>query len=224
MHGLSVIIPVLNEQATIVDTLLCLQALRERGNEVIVVDGGSRDATRSLATAYADTVITAPKGRGTQLNQGAAQAQGHALLFLHADTRAPRDVDCRILQALAGGCGWGRFDVSLSGRHPLLRVVERLMNLRSRWTGIATGDQGIFVSSELFHRLGGFPEQPLMEDIAFSRELKKVTRPHCLRTRLITSSRRWEQQGIVATILRMWTLRLAYYLGVPAGTLARRYD
>jgi rSAM/selenodomain-associated transferase 2 len=224
MSRLSVIIPARNEQAGIGATLERLQGLRRRGHQVLVVDGGSHDNTVARCAGLADTVIAGRAGRAVQMNAGAALADGDILLFLHADTRVPANIDKQIIAALAEHSGWGHFDVRLSGRHPLLRLVESLMNLRARLSGIATGDQGLFVSRCLFDTLGGFPDIPLMEDIAFSRQLKRVRRPHCLRTRLVTSSRRWERQGVLATIFKMWVLRLAYSLGVPAAQLARHYD
>jgi len=221
---LSVIVPTLNEAASIGDTLQPLQALRSRGHEVILVDGGSEDDTLQLAAGLADLCISAPSGRARQMNAGAAAARGDVLWFLHADTRAAPAADRVIAAACATPGCWGRFDVHLSGRQPLLRVVERLMNLRSRMTGIATGDQGIFVSRALFERVGGFPDLPLMEDIELSKRLRRIRRPLCLSQQLVTSSRRWERRGIVRTIALMWYLRLAYFLGVPAERLALRYD
>ncbi|HHO67576.1 MAG TPA: glycosyltransferase [Gammaproteobacteria bacterium] len=222
---LSVIVPALNEGETIAATLARLQPLRARGHEVLVVDGGSRDDTRERAAALADRVLQAPRGRARQMNAGAAQAGGDLLWFLHADTLAPVDAD-RLLAAVVAGrrAAWGRFDVRLSGRHPLLWLVGRLMNLRSRLTGIATGDQGLFVSRGLFGRVGGFPDLPLMEDVELSRRLRRELRPLCLRQRLVTSSRRWEQRGVLRTVLLMWYLRAAWALGVPARRLAARYE
>lgn len=222
MH-LSIIVPALDESAAIVPTLGALQPLRAAGHEVIVVDGGSRDATAAMAAPLADRVLRSPPGRALQMNAGLRAARGGALLFLHADTHLPPGADERVLAALAAGACWGRFDVRLSGRRRLLRVVERLMNLRSRLTGIATGDQAIFGTATAFAAVGGFPELPLMEDVAISRRLKRLGRPACLRTPVVTSSRRWEQRGILRTIALMWLLRLAFALGVPAAWLARVY-
>jgi rSAM/selenodomain-associated transferase 2 len=224
MSRLSIIIPTLNEAAGIEATLARLQDARRRGHEVIVVDGGSGDATLRHCEGLADRMLVARRGRARQMNAGAAIAQGDTLLFLHADTLVPPDFDVHIVRALRNQPGWGRFDVRLSGRHPLLRVVERLMNLRSRLSGIATGDQGLFVSRTRFLDLGGYPDLPLMEDIALSRLLKRWRRPGCLRARLLTSSRRWESHGVLRTIVRMWWLRAAFFLGVPAARLARQYD
>jgi rSAM/selenodomain-associated transferase 2 len=221
---LSIVIPALDEAAHIGDTLGPLQDLRPRGHEIILVDGGSRDDTVGLATPLVDRCMMAPRGRAHQMNAGAAAASGDILWFLHADTRAPPDAAQCILNACSHGDGWGRFDVRLSGRQPLLRLVERLMNLRSRMTGIATGDQGMFVTRQLFNRVGGFPDLPLMEDIELSKRLCGSHRPILLRRQVLVSSRRWESRGIVRTIALMWYLRLAYALGVPAERLAVRYD
>ena len=156
------------------------------------------------------------------MNAGAAHAKGDVLLFLHADTKMPDDADALIAQALQDR-HWGRFDVTLDGRHPLLRVVEVMMNWRSRLTGIATGDQAIFVRRATFDAVGGFPNQPLMEDIDLSAKLKRVGKPACLRAQVTTSARRWEKHGIVTTIVKMWWLRAAYFLGAKAETIARWY-
>lgn len=219
---LSIVIPTLNEAATLRTLLLALQPWRGPGCEVIVADGGSRDGTAALAAPLVDRVVEAPTGRAAQMNAGAALARGEALWFLHADSRPPRDAVPCLLTSLAGA-GWGRFDVRLSGRHPLLRVIERAMNLRSRWSGIATGDQGIFVRRDWFDAVAGFPPLPLMEDVALSRVLKRRGRPACLAGPLGTSSRRWERDGILSTVLLMWRLRFAYFLGAAPATLARRY-
>lgn len=219
---LSVIVPVLNEAPAIAGALAALQPLRAQGHEVIVVDGGSDDGTVALAQAGADRVIAAARGRARQMNAGAATARGDVLLFLHADTRLPPRADRLIVEALAHR-GWGRFDVRLSGRQPMLRVIERAMNWRSRLTGIATGDQAIFVRRDRFEAVGGFPGIPLMEDIALSRRLKAFGPPRCLAARVVTSSRRWEAGGIARTVLLMWRLRLAYFLGADPARLAQRY-
>jgi len=221
---IAIILPVLNEETQIAACLTLLQPLRGQECELIVVDGGSNDRTVTLAKPLADRVILGPKGRAAQMNAGARQASGDILWFLHADSLPPPAAAILIRAALAQpGRHWGRFDVRLSGRHPLLRVVETLMNLRSRLTGIPTGDQGIFVRRNLFERVGGYPAIALMEDIAFSRLLKIQGRPICLRQRLTTSSRRWEQDGILRTILLMWRLRLAYFFGADPERLARIY-
>jgi rSAM/selenodomain-associated transferase 2 len=221
---LSIIIPVLNESPLISDCLASLQELRRRGHEVIVVDGGSIDDTGELAAPLSDRCLVSERpGRAAQMNRGAAAASGDVLLFLHADTHLPQDADALLQVAGADADGWGRFDVVLSGRQPLLRVVEAAMNLRSRLTGIATGDQAMFVGRQLFYRAGGFPDIPLMEDISLSAALKRLRPPHCLRQTVITSSRRWEEQGILNTVLQMWMLRLRFFLGAPPANLAREY-
>jgi rSAM/selenodomain-associated transferase 2 len=221
---LSVVVPALNEAEGIAGTLLSLRELRARGHEVLVVDGGSTDGTTAGATPRTERVLTAPRGRARQQNAGAAAASGDVLLFLHADTRLPPDADRRVLEGLRrSGRGWGRFDVRLSGRHPLLRLTGWLMAHRSRLTGIATGDQAIFVRRAWFQRAGGFPDIPLMEDVALTRSLRRMGPPLCLRARVVTSSRRWEARGIVRTILLMWRLRIAYALGADPHRLAERY-
>jgi rSAM/selenodomain-associated transferase 2 len=221
---LSVIVPTLNEEACIGDLLGDLVALRSAGHELILVDGGSSDGTLALARSAVDLCLAGERGRARQMNLGAAHARGDVLWFLHADTRVPPQAAAALLQACASGRAWGRFDVRLSGRHVLLRLVERSMNLRSCLSGIATGDQGIFVRRDLFGQCGGFPQIALMEDVALSRALRRHARPACIRRpRLQTSSRRWEQRGVLRTILLMWRLRLAYALGTPADELARLY-
>lgn len=224
MLTIAIILPVLNEEAHIVAGLNLLQPLRQQGCSLIVVDGGSQDQTVALAEPLADLIIVSAKGRAAQMNAGAALGNSDILWFLHADSLPPADAATLIRNALSdpNQC-WGRFDVRLSGQHPLLRIVETLMNVRSRWTGIATGDQGIFMLRKLFERVGGYPAITLMEDIAISRLLKRHSWPVCLRQRLQTSSRRWERDGILRTIVLMWRLRLAYFLGVDPDQLARIY-
>lgn len=224
MNGLlSIIIPTLNEQAIIVESLQILQPLRETGHEVIIVDGGSTDNTRALAAPLVDSLLVSKRGRAWQMHLGAKFAHHDILLFLHADTRLPTHADVLIINGLSKR-QWGRFDVRLSGQTLPLRLVERFINWRSRLTGIATGDQAIFVERRLYMQVQGFPNIPLMEDILLSRRLKKFSRPLCIRTPVITSSRRWEEHGIVRTILLMWGLRLAYALGVSPHTLKKFYQ
>ena len=220
---LSVIVPVLDEAATISAQLGELAALRRQGAELLVVDGGSADGTARLAHALADRVLDSVRGRAAQMNAGAAASRGEVLLFLHADTGLPPGAAGLIRAALAAGAAWGRFDVRIDGPQPLLRVVERMMNWRSRLTGIATGDQAIFVRREVFERLGGFPDLPLMEDIALAKRLKWVGRPACLRQPVRTSARRWQKHGVVRTILLMWRLRASYFFGADPRRLAVRY-
>lgn len=222
--SLSIIIPCLDEAEGIVETLAGLQALRGRGVEVILADGGSSDDTLARAAPWVDRMLSAPRGRAAQMNVGAAQARGEILLFLHADCRLPDAADGLIIDGLTRSRrGWGRFDVRIAGRHPLLRAVEMLMNVRTRLTGITTGDHGIFVTRSLFDAVGRFPEIALMEDIELSRRLKRHGAPLCLPHRITASARRWEQHGVLRTILLMWRLRLAYWLGADPNKLALRY-
>jgi rSAM/selenodomain-associated transferase 2 len=224
MSKLSIIMPVLNEGESIAAALDVLADLRARGTEVIVVDGGSCDATVQRARPRADRVVLASRGRALQMNAGAEQASGDVLLFLHADTRVPADADHVMLKGLErSGRVWGRFDVKIDGRSPVLLVVAWFMNLRSRLTGIATGDQATFVRRSAFQAVGGFPAIALMEDIALCKQLKRVSRPLCLRERVITSGRRWEKKGVLSTIILMWHLRLAYFFGADPKELARQY-
>jgi rSAM/selenodomain-associated transferase 2 len=219
---LSIILPALNEASGIVATLTALQPLRAAGHELIVVDGGSVDATALLASVDADQVINSARGRARQMNAGAAAASGDGLLFLHADTRLPAQADSLIQNALREGL-WGRFDVEISGRPAMLRLVAGMMNRRSRLTGNATGDQAMFMTRAAFDAAGGFPEQPLMEDIELSKRLKRLGPPACLRQQVVTSGRRWERYGVWRTILLMWRLRFDYWRGVPVERLAARY-
>jgi len=226
---LTIVLPVLDEAEHIETTLAALAAWRAAGVEVVVVDGGSRDDTVARARPRCDTLIEAPRGRAAQMNAGARVARGDVLLFLHADTRLPADAPALVESALAENRSaqphaWGRFDVHIEGRSRLLPVVAALMNLRSRLTGIATGDQAMFMRRAAFDAVGGFPAQPLMEDIEISRRLRRsVGRPACLRAKVRTSGRRWDRHGPWRTVLLMWRLRLLYWLGVPAERLARAY-
>ena len=285
--ALTIVLPVLNEAATLAPRLLALQPLRARGARVVVADGGSTDGTLVLARRYADLALVAPRGRGAQMNAGAAAgcapgqpeceqrstaqtntgaAAGFTpsppggrlgwgpaaqpagalpaaanpgtkapvpthpaatadgiLLFLHADTALPEGADHCIQQALQSGAVWGRFDVYIDSPRPVFRLIETLMNLRSRWTGVATGDQAVFVRRSAFEAVGGFEDIALMEDIALSRALLRLSRPACLRQRVTTSARRWEQQGVWRTVLQMWRLRAAYLFGADPARLALRY-
>lgn len=223
MPVISIVMPVLDESAGIATALSALQPLRAAGAEVIVVDGGSHDDTVALATPLADRVIAAPRGRASQMNAGAAVASGEVLLFLHADTMLPEEALTLIAEALRHGAEWGRFDVRIEGDSMWLPLVAALMNRRSRLTGIATGDQAMFVARAAFDAAGGFPDIPLMEDIALSRRLLKRSCPACLAARVTTSGRRWERHGVWHTILTMWWLRLRYFLGADPAQLARTY-
>lgn len=221
---LSVVIPALNEAAGIAATLEALAPLVARGVHVVVADGGGNDGTVALAQAGGAQVVHAPRGRAFQMNAGAQQATGELLLFLHADTRLPPDADRLIAEALANGPQvWGRFDVRIDGQPRTLRVIAAFMNWRSRWTGIATGDQALFMTRTAFDAVGGFPAQPLMEDIEMSARLLKISRPACLHARVITSGRRWETRGVWRTVLLMWRLRFAYWRGAAPERLAALY-
>ena len=220
---MSIVIPVLDEAAVLGAALAALAPLAAAGAEVIVVDGGSRDDSRELAAANGTRVVSAPRGRASQMNAGAQVARGNALVFLHADSKLPANALTAIGAAL-GRREWGRFDVTIEGKGALLALVAAMMNLRSRLTGIATGDQAIFVRRDAFERAGGFPAIPLMEDVALSRALKKIGPPACLTERVATSGRRWEKHGTLRTIVLMWRLRAAYAMGADPRSLARAYD
>jgi rSAM/selenodomain-associated transferase 2 len=221
---LSVILPVLNEAELIGPVLEPLQALRQQGHELILVDGGSADGTLARAAGLVDLVIHTPRGRATQMRAGAERARGDWMWFIHGDTRVSAAAVTALLRTLDDprAC-WGRFDVRLDGEAWPLRVIERLINLRSRLSGIATGDQALFMRRDLYHRLGGWPDLPIMEDVAMSRALKTLARPRCLREPVHTSSRRWERHGVLPTVWLMWRLRLAFALGADPARLARRY-
>jgi len=218
----SLIVPTLNEASSISAGLAALQPLRDRA-EIIVADGGSSDNTVTLAEKWADRVVRSPKGRARQMNLGAKLATGDVLIFLHADTFLPPDALDRIERQLETSGDWGRFDIQLSGNHFMFKIIAQLMNWRSRLTGIATGDQVLFVSKKAFVSAGGFPDIALMEDIALSKALKKISPPVCLKTKVVSSSRKWQQDGIIRTILLMWSLRLQYFFGADPDVLARRY-
>ena len=218
----SIIIPTLNEEKTIEDCLSALQPLRD-DCEIIIVDGDSTDNTRIVAAPLADKVITSALGRAKQMNNGARQATGDVLIFLHADTCLPENALPLIQQEISSARLWGRFDIQLSGNHVMLKVIAQMMNWRSRLTGIATGDQVIFVTRLAFEKAGQYPEINLMEDIALCKALKKISPPICLKAKVISSGRRWELNGIYKTILLMWSLRLRYFFGADPQTLAFLY-
>ena len=220
----SIIIPVLNEASNLEGLLLSLQKFRDAGVELILADGGSSDDSVIVAKPLVTQVVISETGRATQMNAGAAKASGDVLIFLHADTQLSQSSIRTLAREWARqDRQWGRFDVRLSGKHFLFRVIEFMMNLRSKLTGIATGDQGIFVERALFVQLGGFANIPLMEDVELSKRLKRYSKPICVNKPVTTSSRRWEEKGVVSTILLMWRLRLAYFLGCSPSALMARY-
>jgi rSAM/selenodomain-associated transferase 2 len=224
---LAIVMPVLNEEAVLDAALARLGPLRERGALVVVADGGSSDGGVMLAERHADRVLATPRGRAEQMNAGAAAALADpsidVLVFLHADTQLPPDADRAIERACRTALAWGRFDVRIESDLALLRLVAALMNVRSRWTGISTGDQAIFATRALFERSGGFAALPVMEDIAFCRRARRLARPIALRERVTTSARRWQRHGVLRTVLLMWWLRLAYFLGADPARLAAVY-
>lgn len=221
---LSIIIPTLNEEEAIVEMLKRLQSLRREGHELIVVDGGSSDQTLQLSEPLVDHAIQSHPGRARQMNRGAALASNETLLFLHADTRLPDDATQQIDAALNRTMKvWGRFDVRLSGERFIFRIIERMINLRSCLTGVATGDQAIFVRRGIFELFGGYAEIPLMEDVELTKSLRTISRPCCIDSPVVTSSRRWEEHGIVKTIWLMWRLRFLYFVGADPTRLAVSY-
>ena len=221
--ALCIVVPVLDEAASLTARLQALDVFRRRGARVVVVDGGSQDDTLVIARQHADLTLLAPRGRASQMNAGAAACPADVLLFLHADTELPDNADALVRRATLGPFAWGRFDLRIDSPRFALRLVSMMMNLRSRWTGIATGDQALFVRHDLFRRIGGFPDLPLMEDIAMSRALKQHGPPACLKVRVTTSARRWDRHGVWRTIFLMWRLRAAYFFGADPKQLAIRY-
>lgn len=223
MQKISIIIPTLNEADNIVTLLQPLQPYRQKGHEVIVVDGGSNDNTAALATNLSDKVLNSPAGRAAQMNAGAAAAGNDTLLFVHADTQLPNQFDEAISRALAKHA-WGRFDVQLSGKHWMFPVIAFFINARSRLSGIATGDQAIFVEKSAFNAINGYPNIRLMEDIVLAKRLRAKQPPACLRDKVVTSSRRWSKHGIWKTIFLMWRIRFAFWQGADPAQLAARYS
>lgn len=220
---LSVIVPVLNESASLPRLLPQLAVLQAGGAQVIVVDGGSSDDTVTVLTQAGLAVLHAPRGRATQLRAGAQAATADRLLFLHADTRLPPGAVATLAAAWPQGHVWGRFDVLIEGRSRMLPVVAALMNWRSRLTGIATGDQALFMTRAAYDAVGGFPDQPLMEDVEITARLRHLSRPWCIADRVVTSGRRWDSRGAWATIVLMWRLRWAYWRGASPAELAKAY-
>jgi rSAM/selenodomain-associated transferase 2 len=224
MKKISIIIPVFNEAQALQEHLPLLQRLREFGHELIVVDGSEDAASAERSRPWVDLWLACEPGRAKQMNRGAASATGDILLFLHIDTRLPEEALARLQQGFESlSTLWGRFDLTLSGEHPAFRVIECMINLRSRISGVATGDQAIFVRKSLFTTIGGYPNIPLMEDVAISKRLRRLAPPLCLRSKVITSSRRWEQRGIARTVVLMWWIRLLYFVGVAPQTLHSMY-
>jgi rSAM/selenodomain-associated transferase 2 len=223
MTELSIIIPCLNEEKGIHFFLSRLQGLRSQC-ELILVDGGSDDNTAQIAQPLVDQVIHCAPGRAMQMNVGAKMASSQILLFLHADTFLPNDAIAQIQHAFSKGYRWGRFDIRLIGLHWLLPVISYFMNVRSAITGIATGDQVIFVDKALFQQVGSYPNIAVMEDIALSKRLKKQGQPYRVISRVESSARRWIQFGIYKMILLMWWLRLQYFLGFDPAQLAEQYQ
>jgi rSAM/selenodomain-associated transferase 2 len=219
---ITVVIPVLNEEKTIATTLSALMVLAP--DEVIVVDGGSRDRTRAIIEKTNTLLLSSPRGRARQMNRGAKEANGDVLLFLHADTRLPASALEDIRAVLRDPeCIGGRFDVELEGDHWALKWIGALISLRSRVTKVATGDQAIFVRRKVFEEIGRFPDIPIMEDIALSHMLKKKGKVACLKSRVVTSARRWEVEGVWRTIFKMWMLKLLFLAGLPPVHLKRFY-
>jgi rSAM/selenodomain-associated transferase 2 len=221
---LSIIVPVLDEAENL-ERLLPHLSARCPDAEVIVVDGGSADRTALVARAWPRArYLASERGRARQMNAGARAARGDMLLFLHADTLLPVGAADAIASVLAEPeVVGGRFDVSFASPHPAFRLIATFMNWRSRLTGIATGDQAIFVHRDVFEALGGYPDIPLMEDVEFSARLRRQGRIRCLRLRVTTSARKWERDGIVRTVVLMWALRLLYFLRADPARLHRWY-
>ncbi|SMN11987.1 Glycosyl transferase, family 2 [uncultured Candidatus Thioglobus sp.] len=224
MSQATIIIPTLNEASNISHCLTQLLPLKEKGFEIILVDGGSTDKTLQLAQELCDKIIISPPGRAQQMNTGALHAHGETLFFLHADTQLPKDFVALLPHIQKNSLYWGRFDVDFSSNQKVFKIIANMMNLRSRITGICTGDQVFFMSQSLYRISGGYPEIALMEDIAMSKKLKAFCAPLCLRQKVRTSSRRWEQHGVIKTIIKMWYLRLAYFIGIDPKKLARQYE
>ncbi|MGE0113600.1 MAG: TIGR04283 family arsenosugar biosynthesis glycosyltransferase [Steroidobacteraceae bacterium] len=221
--SISIIVPMLNEVRQLPDLMDHLLRWKRRGCEILLVDGGSCDGSDLLAECVGFAVINAPRGRARQMNSGASRACGDVLLFLHADTRLPDDMIAQVQRSIANGYSWGRFDVNISGHARMLSVIGWMMNFRSRFTSIATGDQAMFVRKTAFEAMGGFADLPLMEDIELSQRLKQRWRPACVSAKVTTSGRRWEVRGVWRTIFLMWRLRWAYWRGVAPEMLAKEY-
>lgn len=232
--NLSIIVPLLNEANNLPQLIGHISRLRPVPQQVILVDGGSNDGSVSIARELLKDVssrthsltdwfvIESIAGRARQMNAGAGQATGEVLLFLHADTQLPTDAIDKVEIAMRQH-KWGRFDVRLDSTHPLLKVVGTMINKRSRLVSVATGDQAIFVKRSVFEQFGGYADQPLMEDIELCKRLKNISRPACLKSKVTTSARRWQQHGNVRTVFLMWHLRFDYWRGVSPDVLKQRY-
>ncbi len=224
MKKISIIIPVYNEAAALLSNLPLLQNFRAAGHELIVVEGGENGDGGARFAHWVDHWVISEAGRAKQMNAGAQLAMGDVLLFLHIDTLLPEEGLAPIEEAFKRlGCVWGRYDVRLSGKRAVFRVIEFMINLRSRVSGVATGDQAIFIRRSLFKQLGGFPDIPLMEDVAISKLLRSKAAPVCLRSKVTTSSRRWEKHGVLRTIFLMWKIRALYFFGVAPSKLHGMY-
>jgi len=231
--NISIIIPILNEADNLPELIAHIVHLDPAPQQVILVDGGSLDGSVAIANSVLKSIETAQSitdwhiiestvGRAQQMNAGAMLATGDVLLFLHADTELPADAIDNVQQAIAQ-YDWGRFDVRLDSREPLLKIVGLMINQRSRLMSIATGDQAIFIKKSIFEQIGGYPDQPLMEDIELCKRLKKIARPACLKSKVTTSARRWQQHGTWRTIFLMWHLRFDYWCRVSPDVLKQRY-
>lgn len=229
-EGLSVIVPLLNERSTLAKFKVELDALG--ADQIILVDGGSDDGTvqwlQQNWCGDSVSLVQSAAGRATQMNAGAACAKFSMLLFLHADTRLPYDAKQEICGVETSNARqsthWGRFDVRFDSSSRAMRVIAWFINLRSRLTHVATGDQAIFVHADLFARVGEYPAIALMEDVAITKKLRKIAPPYCSRSRVTTSARRWEKHGVVTTVVKMWWFRLAFALGISADRLAKSYS
>jgi len=221
---ISIIIPILNDADLLKKQLQSLQAWRAAGHEIIVVDGGSEETITASDREMADRFLSTNRGRALQMNEGARLADGDILLFLHADSGLPENAGTLIERAMEDcTASWGRFDVRLSSERLIFRIIGWAINIRSYITGVATGDQGLFVRRSVFEQLAGYAPIPLMEDVEISKRLRRITRPIRLKGQIVTSSRRWEQHGVFSTVFLMWWLRLLYFLGVSPEKLIKKY-
>ena len=239
MATVSIIIPVLNEAGNLAHLFTNINKLNPKPQQVILVDGGSTDDSIDIIRIFINELMPdnnrkidwqmteSKSGRALQMNTGAALATAEILLFLHADTQLPIDAIESISEATKRA-EWGRFDVQIDSRQLMLKLVSQMINWRSKLSGIATGDQAIFISQSLFEQIGGYPNQALMEDVELcnqlkSTQLKDIAKPACLKNKVITSARRWQQHGTWRTILLMWHLRFDYWRGVSADNIKQRY-